>query len=54
MNAVNLILQTGVVAKGVLILLLFFSLACWTIIFLKLRVFRRADRQDERFLRLFR
>jgi biopolymer transport protein TolQ len=54
MNAVNLILQTGVVAKGVLVLLLFFSLACWTIIFLKLRVFRRADRQDERFLRLFR
>ena len=54
MNAVNLILQSGVVAKGVLIILLFFSLACWTIIFLKLRVFRRADRQDERFLRLFR
>lgn len=54
MNAVNLILQTGVVAKGVLLVLLFFSLASWTIIFLKLRTFRRADRQDERFLRLFR
>src|SRR5574341_2087068 len=54
MNAVNLILQAGVVAKAVLILLLFFSLACWTIIFLKLRAFRRADKQDERFLRLFR
>ena len=54
MSAVNLILQTGLVAKGVLLVLLFFSLACWTIIFLKLRTFRRADRQDERFLRLFR
>ena len=54
MNAVNLILQAGVVAKGVLLLLLFFSLACWTIIFLKLRVFGRMDRQDERFLRVFR
>ncbi len=54
MSAVNLILQTGVVAKGVLLVLLFFSLACWTIIFLKLRTFGRADRQDERFLRLFR
>lgn len=54
MNAVNLILQTGLVAKGVLLVLLFFSLACWTIIFLKLRTFRRADRQDERFLRIFR
>lgn len=54
MNAVSLILQAGVVAKAVLILLLFFSLACWTIIFLKLRAFGRADKQDERFLRLFR
>jgi len=54
MNAVNLIVQTGIVAKGVLLVLLFFSLACWTIIFLKLRTFGRADRQDERFLRLFR
>ncbi len=54
MNAVNLILQAGIVAKAVLILLLFFSLACWTIIFLKWRAFGRADKQDERFLRLFR
>jgi biopolymer transport protein TolQ len=54
MNAINLILQAGVVAKGVLLVLLFFSLACWTIIFLKLRTFGRADRQDDRFLRLFR
>ncbi|HYL82531.1 MAG TPA: MotA/TolQ/ExbB proton channel family protein [Candidatus Acidoferrum sp.] len=54
MNAINLVLQAGVVAKGVLVLLLFFSLASWTIIFLKLRTFRRTDRQDERFLKLFR
>lgn len=54
MNAVNLILQAGVVAKGVLLVLLFFSLVCWTVIFLKLRTFGRADKQDERFLRLFR
>jgi biopolymer transport protein TolQ len=54
MNAISLILQAGIVAKGVLLLLLLFSLACWTIIFLKLGAFRRADRQDERFLRAFR
>jgi len=54
MNAISLILQAGIVAKIVLLLLLIFSLACWTIIFLKLGAFRRADRQDERFLRLFR
>jgi biopolymer transport protein TolQ len=54
MNAFSLILQSGIVAKGVLLVLLGFSLACWTIIFLKLRTLRRIDRQDERFLRLFR
>lgn len=54
MNAISLVLQAGVVAKAVLVLLLFFSLACWTIIFLKLRTFGRTDRQDERFLKLFR
>ncbi len=54
MNALNLILQAGVVVKGVLAVLLLFSLASWTIIFLKFRVLGRADRQDDRFLRLFR
>ncbi len=54
MSAINLILQAGIVAKAVLLVLLFFSLACWTIIFLKLRSFGRADKQDGRFLRLFR
>ncbi len=54
MNAFNLILQAGVVAKGVLLVLLLFSLASWMIIFLKLRYFAQADRQDERFLKAFR
>ncbi len=54
MNALNLIVQAGVVAKGVLGLLLLFSLASWMIIFLKLRAFSQADRQDERFLKAFR
>jgi len=54
MNALSLILQAGVVAKGVLAVLLVFSLASWTLIFLKFRVLGRADRQDDRFLRLFR
>ncbi len=54
MNAATLVLQAGVVVKVVLTVLLFFSLTCWTIIFLKLRALGRADRQDGRFLRLFR
>jgi len=54
MNAYSLILQAGIVAKGVLVILLLFSLASWTIIFLKLRALGGIDRQDQRFLRLFR
>jgi biopolymer transport protein TolQ len=54
MNALNLVAQAGIVAKSVLGVLLLFSLASWTIIFLKCRALGRADRQDERFLRLFR
>jgi biopolymer transport protein TolQ len=54
MNAITLVLQAGIVAKAVLVILLIFSLACWAIIFLKLRIFGRTDRQDDRFLKLFR
>jgi biopolymer transport protein TolQ len=54
MNAFNLILQAGIVAKGVLVVLLVFSLFSWTIIFLKIRALGRVDRQDERLWRLFR
>jgi biopolymer transport protein TolQ len=54
MNAYSLILQAGIVAKAVLVVLLLFSLASWTIIFLKLRSLGGIDRQDQRFLKLFR
>jgi biopolymer transport protein TolQ len=54
MNAFSLILQAGIVAKGVLAVLLVFSLASWTIIFLKVRALGRVDRQDERLWKLFR
>jgi biopolymer transport protein TolQ len=54
MNALSLVAQAGIVAKSVLAVLLLFSLVSWTIIFLKFRALGRAERQDERFLRLFR
>jgi biopolymer transport protein TolQ len=54
MNALNLVVQAGIVAKGVLAILLLFSLASWAIIFLKLRMLGRVDRQDQRFLKFFR
>jgi biopolymer transport protein TolQ len=54
MNVVSLVAQAGVVAKGVLLILLGFSVVSWALIFLKLRLFRTAQRDSERFLSLFR
>lgn len=49
----QLVLQAGAVAKGVLLILLFFSVASWAIIFIKLRTLRRAERQSAKFLHAF-
>jgi biopolymer transport protein TolQ len=46
--------QTGLVARGVLGLLLFFSVISWGIIFQKLSLFGRIRRQSDQFLRIFR
>ncbi len=46
--------QTSWVGKGVLILLAAFSLASWTLTFLKIRQVRRADHGNRRFLEEFR
>jgi biopolymer transport protein TolQ len=46
--------QTGWVARGVLLLLLLFSLISWAMIFQKLGMFGRIRRQSDQFLRIFR
>jgi len=46
--------QTGWVARGVLALLLFFSVISWGMIFQKLSLFGRVRRQSDQFLRIFR
>ena len=51
---VGLINQTGWVVKGVLLVLLVFSVFSWTVTFAKWRRFGRARAQSERFLRAFR
>src|SRR6266566_9167420 len=51
---VDLINQTGFVAKTVLLLLLMFSLVSWAIILSKWSVLRRARVQSGRFVRAFR
>jgi biopolymer transport protein TolQ len=50
----GLIESSGLVAKAVLIVLLLFSLASWTIIFSKWGLFSRARAQSNRFMRMFR
>jgi biopolymer transport protein TolQ len=49
-----LIEQTGWVARGVLLILLCFSLLSWAIIFQKWLAFGRADAQTRKFLQFFR
>jgi len=51
---VSLIQETGLVAKTVLVILLFFSVLSWAIILAKWSSLRRARTQSGRFLRAFR
>src|ERR1019366_4884484 len=51
---VDLVLQTGPVAKTVLLLLIAFSVLSWAVILSKWRLIRRAGWQNGRFVRAFR
>jgi biopolymer transport protein TolQ len=51
---VNLVVQSGIVAKVVLGILVFFSLVSWAIILKKFVVFKHARFRSTQFLRLFR
>ncbi len=53
-SVLQLILQAGYVVKGVLVILLFFSIVSWAIILFKNRYFSRANKESEQFLRTFR
>ncbi|HZS52289.1 MAG TPA: MotA/TolQ/ExbB proton channel family protein [Bryobacterales bacterium] len=51
---VQMILDAGLVAKVVIVVLLLFSLLSWTIIFSKLGALRSAQDRNEKFLKAFR
>jgi len=53
-SVLQLILQAGYIVKGVLIILLFFSIVSWAIIFFKQRYFSKANKESEQFLRAYR
>lgn len=54
MSIWHLVTQAGPVAKGVLLVLLTFSVASWTIIIAKVRALRRAEAESDAFLKTFR
>jgi biopolymer transport protein TolQ len=53
-NLLDILAQTGWVARAVLAILLFFSLISWALIFQKLGLFSRVSRQSDQFLKIFR
>src|ERR1700739_1589913 len=53
-EVLDLVGQTGLVAKAVLLLLLMFSLLSWAVILAKWSLLRRARVQSGRFIRAFR
>jgi biopolymer transport protein TolQ len=53
-SILQLILNAGLVVKGVLLILLFFSVVSWAIIFFKQRYFTRANKESEQFQRAYR
>lgn len=50
---IDLIKQTGFVAKAVLLILLFFSVFSWAIIFYKWKIFKSMRRQNQKFFEAF-
>jgi biopolymer transport protein TolQ len=53
-TALQLVLQAGIVVKGALLVLLFFSVVSWAIIFFKYRYISQARKETAEFLAAFR
>ena len=49
----DMIMQAGPMVKGVLLILLILSVACWAVIFIKFRLLRRARRESSQFMELY-
>ncbi len=52
-TVIDLIKQTGIVAKIVLLILLFFSIFSWAIIFYKLKIYKKMRKENDRFFDIF-
>jgi biopolymer transport protein TolQ len=52
-DIVQMVLHAGTMVKFVLLILFFLSLFSWTIIFMKLRLFKRLTDENDKFIELF-
>jgi biopolymer transport protein TolQ len=52
-DIIQMVVHAGIIVKFVLMILLLFSVICWTIIFMKWRMVRRANEENAYFLDLF-
>jgi biopolymer transport protein TolQ len=52
-SIIHMVFSAGAIVKLVLIILVLLSIACWAIIFLKYRLFKRVSKESSRFLNLF-
>jgi len=53
LSILEMVSRSTLVAKGVLLLLLIFSVVSWSIILTKFFIFRRARKEDQTFLKIF-
>ena len=53
LGVVELVMQSSIMAKGVLLTLLIFSITSWAIMLNKFFVYRSAKEEDNRFLEVF-
>lgn len=53
-SELDLILNAGIIVKGILIILLIFSIISWAIMFYKWRFFSEVRTENEKFIRFFR
>ena len=53
LSVFEMVSRSTLVAKGVLVLLLIFSVVSWSIILTKFFIFRRARKEDQTFLKIF-
>ncbi len=53
-SVIDMIINAGPMVKFILLVLLTLSVACWCIILIKYRLIRRANKESERFIDLFR